>query len=209
MILRSSIKERLRQSGDEQSGVEQGGSVDTNAAENPAILRSRFLERPPELRNRIYRFALVNDEPVQLLGAACEQPALLKAGRQLRREAISIYYSDNTFRIKIRDMDGIAMIPFRKLMVRYRFKAVKGNFIFYTTYARNWTNLLAWLKAHHHDSKLACGRVNQDGDAGAVSTVVVQAFCIAGALKHRRWERVEEVLEAYHKGIAALDAAWT
>ncbi|KUI63013.1 hypothetical protein VP1G_10131 [Cytospora mali] len=54
----------------------------------------RFLNLPPELRNYIYRLALVQPATTDL---AAPQPALTRVNKQVRAEALSIYYAENKF----------------------------------------------------------------------------------------------------------------
>ena len=61
---------------------------------------------PGELRNKIYRYALVEPEKIRLGQCHCcylgleqpfHRPGLLRTSRQLRDEAEDIYYKENTF----------------------------------------------------------------------------------------------------------------
>jgi len=62
----------------------------------------RLLELPPEIRNTIYEHALVFSQPLQvrhkhIYDINQTDRAPLQACQQIRREALSIYYSSNTF----------------------------------------------------------------------------------------------------------------
>lgn len=67
----------------------------------------RFLDLPPELRNRIYSFATVREGPFYIGEVAdgyCsdrwespKQPALLMVSKQIREESLPIFYGENTF----------------------------------------------------------------------------------------------------------------
>ncbi|KAK5740376.1 hypothetical protein LTR17_004639 [Elasticomyces elasticus] len=108
----------------------------------------RFLDLPPELRNRCYRYALLWPDIIVLAGDARMEPGLLRASRQLREEGASIYYSENRFLFTIRDMAGAEMMPFRHLQLKFS-KVARGVFRYTVAPGVNWANLLAWLKAHH------------------------------------------------------------
>ncbi|KAK3714663.1 hypothetical protein LTR37_007643 [Vermiconidia calcicola] len=61
---------------------------------------SHLLRLPAELRLRIYDYALSEDTQVVLLsdeGVKTGQPALLRTCRQIRNEALDLYYSSNIF----------------------------------------------------------------------------------------------------------------
>ncbi|KAK0356105.1 hypothetical protein LTR91_009206 [Friedmanniomyces endolithicus] len=59
-----------------------------------------LLKLPPELRNAIYSYVLV-DPPEVLVTYHWRPPALLSMSKQIRREALKIYFAENIFRIDI------------------------------------------------------------------------------------------------------------
>ena len=61
---------------------------------------SDLLGLPAELRNRIYRYALVGQAPVDV-GAkkTLDEPALLAVCKQIRNEALAIYYHESRFHV--------------------------------------------------------------------------------------------------------------
>lgn len=78
------------------------GSVIMERPRNPDNTKSRLLALPGELRNRIYRYALVKDGPIAFKcgnNRSGERfvPAILQVCRQIRSEAIRIYFHENTF----------------------------------------------------------------------------------------------------------------
>ena len=61
---------------------------------------SPLLGLPPEIRNEIYIFTLVEDNPMNIehLGATVlREPALLATNSQIRAEGLPMYYALNTF----------------------------------------------------------------------------------------------------------------
>ena len=63
---------------------------------------SRLTSLPAELRNRIYRLALINDKPLNITSKKTNQePALLATNRQIRAEALKIYYAENIFLLRV------------------------------------------------------------------------------------------------------------
>lgn len=72
--------------------------------------RSALLRLPPEIRNMIWRFAVVGGtikfDPAN--GEAPNPPALLEVNRQIRAEAIDIYYRENELERWIEDLDAAA-----------------------------------------------------------------------------------------------------
>ena len=80
-------------------------SLRLNDKPTPQIIREvppdcPFLALPGEIRNRIYRFALVAERPftVQLQWTRPLDTALLWVNKQVFEEASSIFYAENAFR---------------------------------------------------------------------------------------------------------------
>ena len=68
------------------------------------ITQCRLLQLPPELRNKIYSFALVEDNAIMVSERSditgdppVWVPGLLATNRQVRTEATPIFYGENTF----------------------------------------------------------------------------------------------------------------
>ena len=68
---------------------------------------------PAELRDEIYAAALTTQDIVSVIdaeGYKQSQPALLRTCRQIRQEALPVYYSSNSFRVVIQDNDTLPAI---------------------------------------------------------------------------------------------------
>lgn len=59
----------------------------------------RFLDLPPELRNRVYSHIMHQDSPVDLSTAFA--PFITAASKQLRAESLSAFFAENTFYVPI------------------------------------------------------------------------------------------------------------
>lgn len=193
----------------EETSPPAGGESGTegSSTDDPTTARSLLLELPGELRNRIYRYALVAQERIELLTSENKkQPALLGVSRQVRRETIKIYYDENSFGYNVVDLAGAPGEPFFELVRRYRSEGRK-NFMTHRRGGRNWSNLLAWVKARfecqHFPPALAGSQSNHAGHR-----VVHAAFDIAREMRSQPWSNVEAVLEAFHRGVKAADPAW-
>jgi len=80
----------------------------------PVALRdgqSRLCSLPPELRNRIYRYALVTDDRinVQRHVNVPSPPGLLQTSRQIRNETHAIYSIENSFHFIVFDFDAFLL----------------------------------------------------------------------------------------------------
>lgn len=66
----------------------------------PADGGTGFLDLPPEIRNIIYEYAVVQDKPIRFTydkGRAARQPYLARVNRQIRWECLPIFYGQNIF----------------------------------------------------------------------------------------------------------------
>ena len=66
--------------------------------------RCRLLRLPPELRNRIYSLAIIEQDPIKIpltiiepSGPSVSEPALLAVNREVRAETLAIFWGANTF----------------------------------------------------------------------------------------------------------------
>ena len=75
-------------------------------------IQSLFLALPGEIRNRIYRYALVTSQPfaVQLQFAPLDT-ALLRVNKEVYAEASSIFYHENAFRFPQALFVGAEILP--------------------------------------------------------------------------------------------------
>ena len=119
-------------------------------------LESRLLELPAELRNDIYRFALVGDPEDKIkitpgMPNPPYEPALLRVSRQVRNEASSIYYQENHFRFDMPNFDASAYIKWVRAepIVRSRLQ-VWFKLQVITSCDVAWENLVRWLEAIHN-----------------------------------------------------------
>ena len=64
---------------------------------------SLLLNLMPELRSQIYRMTVIKPAPIDITKSRqSDGPALLATCRQIRAEALSIYYAENTFFLEVR-----------------------------------------------------------------------------------------------------------
>ncbi|KAK5168799.1 uncharacterized protein LTR77_006108 [Saxophila tyrrhenica] len=92
----------------------------------------RFMDLPPELRNRIYGFATHNEVPLRL--RALKPPAITRVSRQVRSESIPVYFDVNTFVVQ-------TTAPYTGWIL-YQGRASRGTFLRQTTKRWERTGLL-------------------------------------------------------------------
>lgn len=101
--------------------------------------KCHLLELPGELRNRIYRFALVNEGVIIVTAAGPSEPALLRCNKEIRQEAVTIYYRENKFKYQVRNFNGSASIPF---MAQLKTHCASKNATFKMFGRRDWDNMV-------------------------------------------------------------------
>ncbi|KAK5127977.1 hypothetical protein LTR85_005094 [Meristemomyces frigidus] len=180
---------------------------------------SRLLSLPAELRNRIWRYAVVFGEvTITVADPHPKTPALVRTCGQARNEAIGIWLLENTFSTTIHNCDGswttgtgvefdsVVATAFRTGAVgdgsqgeyHWKFQLVGGP---------HWGNLLTWMKPVH--GKGYSTLKNGDPSWDPVLKVVMAALSAVAGMKERTWADVEVVLEHLHMGVAASDIAWS
>ena len=72
----------------------------------------RFLDLPPEMRNRIYEAVVISARPLHIPSAcyhgkeaSAVEPAITRVNKQLRRESLGMFYSMNAFEYHIHRCD--------------------------------------------------------------------------------------------------------
>jgi len=100
----------------------------STAASTPSP--STFLTLPPEVRNNIYRFALISNGPVKMQFSSGRRrssplrftmiPGLINVSKQLRSETLRIFFENNTFEItpevwKLRERMAIPLLLLRTM----------------------------------------------------------------------------------------------
>ncbi|KAI5359864.1 hypothetical protein Slin15195_G117250 [Septoria linicola] len=125
----------------------QEPSQDVNTSE------PHFLSLPAELRNDIYRYAILSDDKIKIatnMAQPPQEPAMLRVNRQTRHEALGIYYQENHFRFDMHNFDARAYTNWiqAKPIIRGRLQ-VWFKLYLITSSELAWKNLMAWLEAIH------------------------------------------------------------
>lgn len=176
--------------------------------------QSPLLKLPGELRNRIYRLALLEPQPIGLSPTNFVEPSLLVACHQIRREAATISYGENTFRVPIPNYDStmckLWTAKFRKLR-----KIFKVNV--HTVLSRgaafeepDWENAIEWIQRRH--SGAVRYHLHKPSSAPRHFTpdmmVLGGMFLIAIEMKGKPWSKVKKVMEEQHRILVAINPKW-
>lgn len=173
-----------------------------------------LLSLPPELRNRIYRYAVLEHEDICLSASGPQQPALLRVCTQTRQEAINIYYTENCFRLSVQDYDGEALSQFCTNWQAYF--TPPADYVFETymlgirgivhTGKPSWPNLLRWLKAcREAGAPRYCHGSETDSNE---SKMVSAAFSVMDAMGDAPWTDVEKAIEFVRVALILENDAW-
>ena len=168
---------------------------------------SRLLSLPPEIRNIIYRYALVDGKmiyiryPHNLTGA----PGVLQVNRQLRSETVDIYYKENTFNFYIHHYSPEGLMKWcGSSEARLR---CKKNFHFVNYRDMVWTNLLKWLRAYYHHRVTGIGLPANYSSGTDVAAARLFEMVYKWRAQGLTIEAVEERLEEMHLVLAAMDSS--
>jgi hypothetical protein len=164
-----------------------------------------LLELPPELRNRIYEYALHETAGIQLV-SSLKLLLLLETCRRVRNEARSLWFHTNIFHLNVVDCDATLADTFNAINRNGTQLCVNMHFSFHR-HQPNWHNLIAWCH-RSYKSRLAFGLRNED--ASPPMTVVQSAHEIVAAAidEGASWAMCERQLEASRKVAWKLDARW-
>jgi hypothetical protein len=163
---------------------------------------------PGELRNAIYRFALVELEALKITKhAKTPQPGILQTCRQCRTEALAIYYQENVFAFGISHFDATVYIDWCQTSPHRRWCKTNA----YVSRSQNWANLLNWLHAYWRKE---CGGIvgNEEGKFNADAKAATHLFAMVKKMRDGGllgWEDARELLEDAHAALAEIKPRWS
>lgn len=166
-------------------------------------LASRLLSLPPEIRNMIYRFVLVEGNIHMRPGNIPEQPGLLQVNTQIRRETLRTYYQENHFNWHIWAFDARECISWCQSSSDRRYSSIRSWTL---EGPRNWSNLLNWIEASH-------GSKVRWVDQAAVTSrgrVAARFFKLSGdmAKQNLPWAKIKENLNVTHEMLCIVSHRW-
>lgn len=174
----------------------------------PERSSSKLLGLPAELRNRIYRFALIEPKTIELDKSKwpAHQPAVLKTCRQIRHEALGVFYFGNKISTEILAWNPAVKDKFNQLMTTYGTKSPQLSHYFKG--GPNWANLLGWLKAVHERriggiSDCVGKQRSQERKVVGILFMIVRKTRVT-----MPWSEVVTLLEAHREVIGQIDAKW-
>ncbi|KAK4623594.1 hypothetical protein CLAFUW4_05285 [Fulvia fulva] len=174
---------------------------------------THLLGLPGELRNKIYSLALVSESDITVTATGPSQPPLIRTCHQIREEALSVYYTDNSFTLRVQDHNGVALEHFSLLRRQY-FDGTRGDRLSKTTVQRvgkrSWKNLLAWLEAAH--SRGMDIPVLPPSSTALQSREKVLLYSLADTagvqLRQAPWDTVKVVLKGMRPALVRHHSKW-
>lgn len=170
---------------------------------------SRLLSLAPELRNRIYRFALLSSDRV-VVQDHTKPPPLLEACHQIRTEAYAIYYRENIFLCRIFDLDASLLIRWCAIFPQYNNTetpfGMRNRLCIQPS--TNWDNLIIWLEAVFNNE--CTGPSIREAAAKRRTDAICALFLMTIRLRKGKmysWTEAKALLEDARAGFAALDSA--
>lgn len=178
---------------------------------------SRLLSLPAELRNRVYRLVLLENRPIRVTQSGFDQGGgLLSTCKQIRQEALKIYYYENKFLVITPKWNTDTLVSFHTETLRLQLRVgpygVRCN-LASTSQEPHWANLLEWAR-RLHSRELSWWSSNEDGytlsgTRGTVAFNVCRAMRImACEMRAMPWSQVKEVLAPQRIVLASVDKRW-
>ena len=120
-----------------------------------SVTESLLFKLPPELRNEIYRYAIISNRDLPVTKShGIPDSALLSVSKLVRFEAYEIFYRENVFTYIAHDYDPATLIlGYRKLSGRAPFSSVRlKHYVtshIHCSGTRCWKNLVTWFHLAH------------------------------------------------------------
>lgn len=168
----------------------------------------RLFDLPPELRNRIYHLALKEDDFVEITSSRIPPP-WLSACKQIRSEALCLWYTSNDFEARIQDCDISLVLAFGTLLDNAL--GTKATALFQISLlirGINWNNLLHWCR-HIWSGQLQPSPFSEEQQYGSPLLKVIQAaHRIAEVGRKNEWNTCKLQLEALRVVAGLSDSKW-
>lgn len=167
----------------------------------------KLLSMPAEMRNRIYRLALLDPQEISVSAAGVPEPGFMRACKQIRQETFAIYYGENEFTVDMSRYDPTATVIWQRMyMLLYEKYRIQPVTQMHGDKTPNWQNLIRWLE-QAHGGRIQTG-MGVKKNAGVELHVVGAMFEAVRTLQDLPWKRVQEFLEEQRKILIILDKKW-
>jgi hypothetical protein len=155
---------------------------------------------PAELRISIFEYALKEDNRIPISDHV-NQPPLLSISRQVRREALPLWYQVNSFIMTVRDCDATLLRQFSRHCIALDLEPSADILLEGEV---KWPALLQWCqwieKGETHSMDSIAGK--EGGCYGRTKSVVMAAHHIAWEI--HPWAWCERALESLRFAVEAV-----
>lgn len=179
---------------------------------------SPLLKLPAELRNKIYELALSVKGRITITKShGFLEPPLLLTNKQMRKEAIGLFYTTHEFDLVIASWDpSLYILAARKSKTLRRSYRVDLKASQFRTVRKgsnaSWKNLKRWLHLRYDGVERMAFHMPTPNTYTASSTAqgktALGLVHAVDRMKASPWGEVERVLELLRAGLVAIDAAW-
>ncbi|KJX99841.1 hypothetical protein TI39_contig350g00031 [Zymoseptoria brevis] len=166
---------------------------------------------PPELRNTIYRLIMTTqNSQVTVTATGYRRPPVLQTCKEIRSEALSLFYAEHSFTIRARNFDSSAASLWTR---RSRHLAPPGSMscLANAEWSPHWKNLLEWLRKYHAgELNIVAWHLFSDlsSKPQQARDLVSMMFEMTLPLNGSPWGLVEKVLEKVRPLLVETDARW-
>ncbi|KAK5111957.1 hypothetical protein LTR85_011704 [Meristemomyces frigidus] len=170
----------------------------------------RLLALPPELRNKIYEYVLIDNAGVVVVTQATVQPPLLRTCTKVRSQALPIWYADNEFEVKIRDCDGSIYVKWLRHTRSIGSKGALRRVAWILSGRPNWTNLMAWLREQYEGRSDLQPEFSFSGNVELPDEwrFVIAAHDMLKDYSEKPWHVFERAMKRLRYAVDPFDPRW-
>ncbi|KAK5711390.1 hypothetical protein LTR15_012461 [Elasticomyces elasticus] len=178
--------------------------------------KCHLLALPAEIRMKIAAFSLVEHSCIEVSHLGPEPPGLLSVSTQIRAETISLYYSNNSFRLVLLDYDPDPVMPFCRRFAKYFVRPKNydhdhpktGILTAQATGQPNWQNLERWCRLTY-DGQMGWHLISMENPTEE-SVVVIGIFLVLANMARAgaSWSLAKNALEGVGMLLDIIDRRW-
>ena len=184
------------------------GANQSSPTERPTLLKL-----PGELRNRIYRCALLESTTLLVTSRGHVELGLLLVSKEIQQESVPIYYLENRFLAVAEAYDGTASVmwPNRLNILQKQYGV---QYCIYNIQlgdpqqTPNWPNLKEWLEIVHSRKYPHTVRTSLGNSDTILRMLLTTMFEVVLVMSGKPWSQVEGLLEHHHQMLVKLDQRW-
>lgn len=176
---------------------------------------SQLLQLPAELRNLIWRYAVVKSYPITVNSDGFRAPTLFAICKQTRNETVTLFFAKNVFQVIIGDYDIRAYAKWENTIYaifsdsRDLARRITRKSKLHGTQVPNWFNLVLWTKMAYEGSvKRRMPRPSDMREERLEFLVIGAMFTRVERMGSKPWADVEELLEDTRIILAKIDPRW-